>query len=159
MATEACFVDSYVPMYAVGVEHALKQPCVELLRAVARGEISAVTSVEVLQELLHRYSAQGRREHAVEVVQSFMEIVPDVLPVTREDITAVLALHAAHPTLQTRDLIHLATMRQNDIHIIITADLHFDGIPGLRRVDPAGWTTLRPDVAVAKHDSDGGRIL
>jgi hypothetical protein len=143
MAIEPCFIDSNVVMYAVGVDHPLKTPCVDLLRAIARGELQAVTSVEVLQEVLHRYTAQGQREHAVEVVRSFMEVVPDVLPVTREDIAAALALHLAHPTLQTRDVMHLATMSQHGLHIIITADRHFDALPGYRRVDPVDWTVLQ----------------
>jgi predicted nucleic acid-binding protein len=145
MATEPCFIDSNVPMYAVGADHVLKAPCVALLRAIAQGEILAVTSVEVLQEILHRFTAQGQREHAVDVVRSFMEVVPDILPVTSADITAALTLHLAHPTLQTRDVMHLATMSRHGIQTIITADRHFDVVEGLRRVDPAGWNALRPN--------------
>lgn len=141
-------------MYAVGVEHPLKEPCVNLLRAVASGEIVAVTSVEALQEVLHRYTAQGRRNQAVEAVRLFMDVVPDVLPVAREDIIAALTLHLAHPALQTRDVMHLATMAQNRISTIVTADRHFDAIPGLRRVDPADWRVLRPHVAPGGHGAE-----
>jgi predicted nucleic acid-binding protein len=140
MTPETCFIDSNIPMYAVGADHPFKGPCIALLRVVASGMLAAVTSVEVLQELLHRYTALGQREQAVRVVQSFMETVPDILPVTKEDVTAALALRLAHPTLQTRDVMHLATMRQNGIRVIITADRHFDTVPGIRRVDPGDWS-------------------
>jgi len=30
------------------------------------------------------------------------------------------------------------------IQTIVTADRHFDGVEGIRRVDPADWIVLRP---------------
>jgi hypothetical protein len=147
MSREPCFIDSNIPMYAVGAPHPLKEPCVACLNAVARGEVVAVTSVEVLQELLHRFTALGQRADAATVVQSFMEVVAEVLPVTREDITAALRLHQAHAALQTRDGMHLATMERHGIGIIVTADRHFDGLPGIRRVDPGDWSTFLLEAA------------
>ena len=65
MSKDAYFVDANIPMYAVGAEHPLKAPCVHLLEAVAKREMRAVIDVEVLQEILHRYTSLGRREEAV----------------------------------------------------------------------------------------------
>jgi predicted nucleic acid-binding protein len=144
MTPEPCFVDSNVPMYAAGSEHTLKAPCVAFLGAVARGEVLAVTSVQVLHELLHRYSALGERTRAIEVCQALMETLPEVLPIDRDDIAAAMALHRAHPTLSTRDLMHLATMRRFGLDTIVTADRHFDGLDGIVRVDPAAWRRLLP---------------
>ncbi len=155
MAHEPCFVDTNVPMYAVGADHPLKAPCIAFLRAIARGEILAVTSVEVLQELLHRYTVLGHRERAVEVVRSFSDIVPDILPVTGDDVAAALELHVAHPSLQTRDVMHLATMTRHGLHVIVTADRHFDGLPAVRRVDPSRWTEL--GAMAASSNPTGGR--
>jgi hypothetical protein len=46
-----------VIMYAEGAPHPHKDPSVTLLEQVATGSIEAVTSAEVLQEILHRYRA------------------------------------------------------------------------------------------------------
>ena len=35
-----------------------------------------------------------------------------------------------------RDAVHAATMRNNGLETIISADTHFDRIPGIRRADP-----------------------
>ncbi len=142
MTGEPCFVDSNVPMYAAGDEHPMKAPCLAFLQIVARGEVQAVTSVEVLQELLHRYTAMGKRRRAVDVAKTFMDVVPDVLPVARDDIAAAFELHLQHPALPTRDVMHLATMSRYGLKIIVTADQHFDGVDGIRRVDPADWSQL-----------------
>lgn len=56
------FVDSNVPMYLVGADHPNKAHARRLLeRVVADGEALA-TDAEVLQEILHRYTAIDRRE-------------------------------------------------------------------------------------------------
>jgi len=72
MPDEPYFIDANVPMYAVGAEHPLKAPCLRVLESIARGELRAVTDAEVLQELLHRYTALGRRREAVEVCRLFL---------------------------------------------------------------------------------------
>jgi hypothetical protein len=53
------FIDANIPMYAAGAEHPLKRPCIAILEAIAHDELAAVTNVEVVQEILYRYSALG----------------------------------------------------------------------------------------------------
>ena len=134
------FVDANVPMYAVGAEHPLKQPCLAVLRAVARGELAAVTDAEVHQEILHRYSALGDRRRAVEVSRLFLRAVPEVLAVTRADAERAAALIEAHADLPVRDAVHAAVMARHGVERIVTADQHFDALPGVMRVDPAAWS-------------------
>jgi hypothetical protein len=54
------FVDSNIPMYVAGSEHANRAPALGFLNAVRRGEYQAFTSTEVLQEVLYQYSALKR---------------------------------------------------------------------------------------------------
>jgi predicted nucleic acid-binding protein len=126
-------------MYAVGVEHPLRRPCLAILEAIARGELVAMTDVEVLQEILHRYTALGQRARAVEVARLFLQVVPEVLPVTREDFLLALELHTQHVGLQARDALHAAVMQTHGIQRIISADRHFDGLADIVRLDPADW--------------------
>jgi len=133
------FVDANIPMYAVGAQHPLKQPCLTLLEAIAKDDLIAVTNVEVLQEILHRYTALGQRARAVEVAELFLRVVPQVLPVTLQDFRLAMELHGRHATIQARDSLHVAVMQQNGISRIISADRHFDSIPGITRLDPAHW--------------------
>ncbi len=134
------FIDANIPMYAVGAEHPLKAPCVAILEAIARGELAAVTDAEVFQELLHRYTALGERKRAVEVCRLFLQVVPEVLPITREVIEESLGLHLKFPQLQARDSLHWAVMRRRDLKHLLSADRHFDGLPSLRRLDPTDFS-------------------
>jgi predicted nucleic acid-binding protein len=61
MPPERYFIDSNIPMYVHGREHPLKAPCIQTLRRIANEALPCVTSVEVVQEIVHRYIHVGRR--------------------------------------------------------------------------------------------------
>lgn len=140
---DGIFVDASVPMYAVGTAHPLKQPCVDFLEAVARGQIIALTDAEVLQEILHRYSALNQRQRAIEVVRLFLKIVPTVLPITLADVERALDVHQRYERLQARGSLHLAVMVNNGVQRILSADQHFDAVNEVQRFDPTLWAHLQ----------------
>ena len=130
------FIDANVPMYAVGAEHPLKGPCLAILRSIASGELAAVTDAEVCQEIIHRYTALGEREQALHVARLFIKLVPEILPILKEDLLLSLEMHRRYPSLQARDSLHTAVMRNNGIQFIISADRHFDEVDEVERIDP-----------------------
>ena len=132
------FLDVNIPMYAAGTEHPLRDPCIEIMTAVAAGELPAVIDVEIIQEILHRYGALGRWPLAATLAENLIAIVPWVLPITLQDIqlTVELGRRYGGSGAKARDLIHAAVMRNHDITTIISADVHFDQIEGLQRISP-----------------------
>lgn len=134
------FVDANVPMYAVGAPHHLKAPCLSVLHASGTGDLATITDSEVLQEILHRYSSVGQRRTAGDVMRLFVQAVPDVLAVTKADVELAAEILFDHAALRARDAVHLAVMQRNGIALIISADRHFDVVPGLTRIDPAQWS-------------------
>jgi predicted nucleic acid-binding protein len=136
MASPSHFIDSNIPMYARGAEHPLKAPCIAVLAQITSGKMAAVTSVEVIQEIVHRYSLIGRRQQARPSADDFLLIVPTVLPVTAADMRLMLTYLGEFPRLSPRDLLHVAVMVNNGIQSIISADTDFDQVPHIKRVDP-----------------------
>jgi predicted nucleic acid-binding protein len=63
------------------------------------------------------------------------------LPVTDETVAFALSLDA--DALGANDRIHVATCLQNGIDTIVTADAGFDGVRGIRRVDPLDSRAVR----------------
>lgn len=60
-----------------------------------------------------------------------------------DDSTAALALDLDDiPALGANDRIHLATCRLHGIGLIVSADVEFDDLEGLRRVDPQAEDAL-----------------
>ncbi len=130
------FIDTNIPIYAAGKPHKHKQPCAEVIMDMAKGEIRAVSSTEVLQEILHRHCLTKERAKGLRMLQEFRELLSDIFPVTIKEINLAATLIEKHINIEARDAIHIATMLINDIKLICSTDKHFDGIPGIKRIDP-----------------------
>jgi len=142
MASEMAFLDANVFMYAAGSSHPYKAPCLSILSALETGLLSAVINTEILQELLYRYSHIGLTDKGIELCCRVLEYPLRVLPVAEADIRLALDLLTLYRTagLRPRDAIHAATMQNNGISRIISADKDFDRLSRLERVDPSAYS-------------------
>lgn len=131
------FVDACVPMYAAGRAHPYKEPCLSILAALAEGKIQAVTDVEVIQEIVHRFRAIERQADGLRLASEFLGLMHTVLPVAREVAARFLALQQTYPFLPPRDALHVAAMVEAEVELIISADRHFDRVREVKRIDPA----------------------
>ena len=130
------FIDTAVIMYAAGTEHPLRDPCIRVMDRVTAGTLDATTSVEVVQEIVHRYLSVRRAELARRVARQTLDIFAPVLPITHALMRRVPDLAARYPTLAARDLVHVATCVHEGITEIVSPDRAFDDVAEIRRLDP-----------------------
>jgi hypothetical protein len=128
------FLDTNVFLFAAGAEHPLREASQRILRRVAQEELAATTSSEVVQEILYVLYRRGLADSAQQLARNAILLFPDLLPVTRNDMEAACDLLERYPGIPTRDAVHAATMLNNGITTIITADGHFDGIREVHRL-------------------------
>ena len=134
---EPFFVDTNIVMYAAGSEHPYRRPCLAALEKVVNEKQPAVISVEIHQEILHRYLSLGLPEKARQISLRLETLIPTALPVTMAAIHRARQLVERYPGLPARDLIHVAVMLENGISRILSVDRHFDQIQEIQRIDPA----------------------
>lgn len=128
------FVDSNIPMYAIGAPHPNKAASRRLLeRLIAQGE-RLVTDAEVLQEILHRYVAINRRDAIQPAFEALLGVVDEVFPVERRDAERARDLVHAMRALSARDALHVAIMERQNVGSILSFDSGFDAVPGISRV-------------------------
>jgi predicted nucleic acid-binding protein len=128
------FVDSNIPMYLVGQAHPNKDAARRALEeAVAAGE-SLCTNAEVLQEILHRYTAVRRMDRIDPAFDAVLGVVDVVYPIERTDVERARRLLRTTTRLSARDAIHVAVMQGRDVGRILSFDSVFDGIPGIVRI-------------------------
>lgn len=128
------FVDSNVPMYLVGAPHPHKADAQRLLeRCIAAGE-RLVTDAEVLQEILHRYTAIDRRDAIGPAFEALLGVVDEVFPVELADVERARDVLMASLRLSARDALHASVMERRGLASILTFDTGFDSRPGLRRL-------------------------
>lgn len=128
------FVDSNIPMYLVGAAHPRKIDAQRLLeQAVAEGR-RLVTDAEVLQEILHRYAAIGRKDAIQPAFEAVKGVVDEIFAVEAADVDRAREILLGNLRVSARDAIHLAIMQKQSVRTIMSFDAGYDGFPGIRRL-------------------------
>ncbi|MFN8159950.1 MAG: type II toxin-antitoxin system VapC family toxin [Solirubrobacterales bacterium] len=126
------FVDANVLIYSA-VESEYRDPCLEVLDAIAAGEADGRTSTAVLEEVWH-IERSGRAGAIEGLTERTYALFTPLLPVTDEAVGHALTVTA--PRLGTNDRLHVGTCLAHGIEVLLSADQGFDEVRGIRRVDP-----------------------
>ena len=121
-------------MYLVGAAHPNKERARVLLNQLVRDGERLVTSVEVYQEILHRYTAIQRPDAIDDAFESLNGIAEEVLTFGMSEIHYARALLDAINGLSARDALHVAVMRKAGATRILSFDSGFDACPGIERL-------------------------
>ncbi len=127
-------VDSNVPMYLVGAPHVHKGDAQRLLEKFVSERQRLVTDAEVLQEILHRYTAIQRRDAIQPAFNALLGVVDQVLPIEQVAVERAKQIVLGHIELSARDAVHLAVMEHHGIDRILSFDSGFDQFPGIIRL-------------------------
>jgi len=128
-------IDSNVPMYLVGAEHPHKADAQRLLDDLIAREERLVTDAEVLQEILHRYTAIDRPDAIQPAFDAVLSVVDDVFPIGVEEAEGAKQVVLGGYGLSARDATHVAGMRSHTEHRILCSDARSAGLP---RLEPSG---------------------
>ncbi|MGB8384804.1 MAG: type II toxin-antitoxin system VapC family toxin [Dermatophilaceae bacterium] len=139
MSGEHLFIDTTVLAHAMGGPSPRRTACQALVARAASSELVLHASTEAVQELLFHRMRVGDRDTAVVSARLVMGlcILHDV---DREVMGRAIDLVGA-TMLGGREAVHAATALHHGFGSIVSADRDFDGVPGLRRVDPAELTS------------------
>ncbi|MBI3541537.1 MAG: type II toxin-antitoxin system VapC family toxin [Deltaproteobacteria bacterium] len=128
------FVDSNIPMYLVGAEHPHKHDALTLLERLISEKKKLVTNTEVLQEILHRYSAIRKKEAIQPALDALYGFIDEVFVVTEEDVLKGKDLLLSYENISARDALHVAQMKRLKIDTLFSFDKGFDIFPGIKRI-------------------------
>src|SRR5580765_7984930 len=113
-------------MFLVGAAHPHKVDARRLLEeAISNGE-RLVTDAEVLQEILHRYTAIGKRDAIGPAFQLTLGIVDDVIPIEKAEVLRAAEITQSRTLMSARDAVHIAVMERHGIRSILSFDADFD---------------------------------
>lgn len=131
-------------VYAIGADHPYREPCRRVVGLTAASSLLGETSVEVVQEFAH---VRGRRSGDwAEAAARAREVIGwcrPVHPLGEAELMRALDLLARHEELTVRDAVHATSALSQSIDAILSADRHFDSIPGVERIDPADDAGVR----------------
>lgn len=152
---ELIVLDTSILVYATGVEHPLRQPCRELIAAIADGAIHATTTPEVIQEFVHVRSRRASRRDAVALGRDLSSLLDPLIGVDAATLAVGLRLYEEAEHLGAFDAVLCAAAISVSADAVVSADRAFAEVRGLTHLDPAtpafqAW--LQRSAARTRHD-------
>jgi predicted nucleic acid-binding protein len=129
-------LDTTVLVYAKGEDHPLRDPCRELIAAIADGQIEASTTVEVIQEFVHVRARRRDRTDAAALGSDYADLLSPLLIVSDEHLQQGLALFTQTQKLGAFDAVLAAAARSTGSTTLVSADTAFASVPGLSHCIP-----------------------
>ncbi len=129
-------LDTTVLVYAKGQDHPLREPCRELIQAIAERRIEATTTVEVIQEFVHVRARRRGRSDAAALGRDYAELLSPLLSPTTADLTDGLALFERAEELGAFDAVLLACAARRGIGAVVSADVGFARVQEISHVVP-----------------------
>lgn len=134
--------DTSIFVYALGGGHRYKEPCREIVRRAATGDLQGEASGDLLQEFVHQRARRtGDRAEAAKAARDIAKLAW-WHPVEPNDVQRGIDLFEAHADLDARDAVFAALAINRGIDAILSTDRAFDQIDGLERIDPADERTV-----------------
>jgi len=131
-------LDTTVLVYAVGDNHALRDPARALLAAAADGSLRATTTPEAIQEFAHVRARRRDRADAAALAEGYADLLSPLLEVGEADLREGLRLFERSATLGAFDAVLAAVALRAGATTLVSADRAFAGVRGLTFVDLNG---------------------
>jgi hypothetical protein len=131
-------LDTTVLVYAVGDDHALREPARALVAAAADGRVRATTTPETIQEFAHVRARRRDRTDAAALAASYADVLSPLLEVGEPDLRAGLRLFERATDLGAFDAVLAAAALRAGATALVSADRAFATVRGLAFVDLEG---------------------
>ena len=129
-------IDANIFVYSIGTVHPYKGPSQVVLQKLRAGDFEANISTEILQEVLHIYRGRNQLDVGLWLFDDLVNQFPHPFGITREIAVRARQILSVNRHLQSRDAFHAATVFEENLEGIISADHGFDTVSGLTRFDP-----------------------
>ena len=130
-------LDTTVLAYATGAEHEMRSPCRRLVQAITDGQVSATTTVEVIQAYAHVRARRHGRTAAAHDAGRFADLLTPLLVVSESVLRDGLRVFAETIRLGSFDAVLAAAAVGSGADALISADAAFADVPGLTHLDPS----------------------
>lgn len=130
------YIDSNIFIYASIDAEQLGKQCRRIIDAIDQQVISCASSYLVIDEVLWILKKHIGRKDSLTITRSILS-----LPIKWIDVNDAVMIRLIDrfekTTLDPRDTLHLASMKEQKLTTIITEDTDFDNIKGIKRMSAA----------------------
>jgi predicted nucleic acid-binding protein len=129
-------LDTTVLVYAKGQDHELRDPCRDLIDAIAQGHVEATTTVEVIQEFVHVRARRRGRTDAATLGHDYAALLSPLLRPGAQNLDEGLSLFERTDGIGAFDAVLACCAASAGISTIVSADSDFAGVSPVAHVVP-----------------------
>lgn len=129
-------LDTTVLVYSKGQAHPLRDPCRDLIAAIAHGDLEATTTVEVIQEFVHVRARRRGRADAATLGRDYAALLSPLLSPDGQDLEEGLSMFQRTDSLGAFDAVLAASAGSAGVSAVVSADSGFAGVPHISHVIP-----------------------
>ncbi len=128
--------DTTVLVYAKGSDHSLREPCRNLIAAVADGTIQATTTAEVIQEFTDVRATRRGRDDAARLGSDYADLLSPLLTIDGDALRQGLRFFRQFDALGAFDAVLAAAAAGAGASALVSADRAFAAVPQVAHVIP-----------------------
>ena len=115
-------LDTTCLVYAVGVDHERREPCMALMTAIGEQRVIARTTTQVIAEFAHVRGRRRDRSDASSLAEDYIALLGPLEAVGESDISEALRIWQATPGVGTFDALLIAVAARLDVDALVTED-------------------------------------
>jgi predicted nucleic acid-binding protein len=115
-------LDTTCLVYAVGVDHERREPCMALMTAIGEQRVIARTTTQVIAEFAHVRGRRRDRSDASSLAEDYIALLGPLETVGEADISEALRIWQATPGVGTFDALLIAVAARLDVDALVTED-------------------------------------
>lgn len=130
------YLDTNIFIYFSDKKSLFYKKSFDLIKYCQNNNVSIITSVETIQEIIHFSKRRKKIKMGVETSRKTLSLVDELLTIDRNTIEIFLRIINKTKTTESRDSLHIASCLQNKIHVLITYDKELKKFKEIRALNP-----------------------
>jgi len=127
------YIDSNVFIFAATDRGKLGQNCREIIRLINEQKITCAASFLVVDEAMWILKKRVGRDSSIKITKAMLSMPIKWVEVDKSVIIKMIDIFEK-TTLDPRDAIHIASMKELGLSVIVSEDNDFDKVDGIKRV-------------------------
>ena len=127
------YLDSNIFIFAILDEGKLGDDCREIMRRIRSRSSVFAASFLVVDEVIWILKKDIGKNDAIKVAKSILSLPINWIPIHHRVMIRMVDNHE-RTSLDPRDALHLSSMQENGISVIVSYDKDFDRIEGIERL-------------------------
>lgn len=128
------YIDSNIFIFAATDDGELGQNCRKIIELINEQKITGVASYLVVDEVVWVLKKIVGKDDAIKIIKAMLSMPVKWIEIDRSIIIKMMEIYK-ETTLDPRDTIHVSSMKEVGLSIIVSEDGDFDKVEGIERIN------------------------